>query len=422
MVGSPSMPPAGDAVKRSLSLEDVADYLLEVGSTLASCGCPSYRLEDTVRAIAELEGVHAEPFALPTGFFLSIKADGSDAPPVVRMTRVEEGGMNLGRLVAVDRIFNDVADRKTSIDEARVRLRSLAKSEQPYPRFVRWAAITSCSGAAAVFFGGGLVEVVAAMLTGIAIYAFGSVVSRLPSGRFVVDFFGGFVAACAAALATKVRPTIAYEVVVLSGVITLIPGMKFTTGLAELTKKSLVSGGARLADAMVTFLSISFGIALAIGAQQVLHLSPPTATTREGLGLFAHAIALVVSSVAFGVLFAVPRTYIWGALVSGAVGYTATALATRMLSAHIAAFIAALAVCLLANGLARTTRRPAQLFQVPGMMLLVPGSFGFLSLGDFLSGDIQSGATKGFQMVLIGGALVMGVLLSNLILPSRKLL
>ena len=129
-----------------------------------------------------------------------------------------------------------------------------------------------------------------------------------------------------------------------------------------------------------------------------------------------------MSSVSFGVLFAVPRTYIWGALVSGAVGYTATALATRTLSAHVAAFLAALAVCLLANGLARTTRRPAQLFQVPGMMLLVPGSFGFLSLGDFLQGDVQSGAAKGFQMVLIGGALVMGVLLSNLILPSRKLL
>lgn len=413
------MPGAGDPVKRSL--EDVADYLLEVGSTLASCGCPSYRLEDTVRAIAELEGVHAEPFALPTGFFLTVRGD-SEAPPVIRMTRVEEGGMDLGRLVAVDRIFNDVADKKSSIEEARVRLRSLAKSEEPYPRIVRWAAITSCSGAAAVFFGGGVIEVVMAMLTGFAIYLFGRAVSKNPSGRFLVDFFGGFVAACAAALATKARPGIAYEVVVLSGVITLIPGMKFTTGLAELAKKNLVSGGARLADAMVTFLSISFGIALAIGAQQLLHLSPAPAVPREGLGLIAHAIALVVSSVAFSILFAVPRTYIWGALLSGALGYTATALATRTLSAHVAAFIAALSVCLLANGLARSTRRPAQLFQVPGMMLLVPGSFGFLSLGDFLQGDVTSGAAKGFQMVLIAGALVMGVLLSNLILPSRKLL
>jgi uncharacterized membrane protein YjjP (DUF1212 family) len=416
------MEDAGGAARRSP--DEIADYLLEVGATLASCGCPSYRLEDTVRAIAELEGLQAEPFALPTGFFLKIAGSGTDGPTAIRMTRVEEGPVDLGRLVAVDRIFNDVADRKTSIEGARVRLRALGASGQKhaYPRLVRWASITSCSGAAAVFFGGRLVEVAAAMVTGIAIYAFGAAVSRNPSGRFLVDFFGGFVAACAAAVATRVRPTIAYEVVVLAGVITLIPGMKFTTGLAELAKKSLVSGGARLMDAMVSFLSIAFGVALAIGVQQLAKVSPPTVVPREGLGLGAHAIALVVASVAFAVLFAVPRAYLWAALVSGATGYTATALATRLLPAHIAAFLAALAVCLLANGLARATRRPSQLFQVPGMMLLVPGSFGFLSLGAFLQGDVMGGAAKGVQMVLIGGALVMGILLANMLLPSRKLL
>jgi uncharacterized membrane protein YjjP (DUF1212 family) len=58
------------------------------------------------------------------------------------------------------------------------------------------------------------------------------------------------------------------------------------------------------------------------------------------------------------------------------------------------------------------------------MMLLVPGSFGFLSLDDFLRGDVVAGAAKGFQMLLVGvgGALVMGVLVSNLVLPARKLL
>jgi uncharacterized membrane protein YjjB (DUF3815 family) len=113
---------------------------------------------------------------------------------------------------------------------------------------------------------------------------------------------------------------------------------------------------------------------------------------------------------------------LWAALVSGATGYVATALCTRTLPSHVAAFIAALCVCTLANGLARKTNRPSQLFQLPGMTLLVPGSFGFLSLGDFLQGDVMGGAAKGFQMVLIAGALVMGVLVSNLVLPARKLL
>ena len=196
-------------------------------------------------AIAEVEGYSAEPFALPTAFFLKLTGGEMDGSKI-RMTRVEEGAVDLGRLVSVDRIFNDVIDGTTTIEEARFRLRSLKKTEHSYPRVVRWAAIAASSGAIAVFFGGGVVEIVAAMLTGLLIYAFSVFVSKNPSGRFLLDFFGGFVAACAAAVAAKVRPTIAYEIVVLAGVISLIPGMKFTTGLAELARKSLVSGGARL--------------------------------------------------------------------------------------------------------------------------------------------------------------------------------
>ena len=56
------------------------------------------------------------------------------------------------------------------------------------------------------------------------------------------------------------------------------------------------------------------------------------------------------------------------------------------------------------------------------MMLLVPGSVGFLSLEDFLRGDFASGQAKGFTMLLIAGGIVTGVLLANVGLPAKKLL
>jgi uncharacterized membrane protein YjjB (DUF3815 family) len=55
-------------------------------------------------------------------------------------------------------------------------------------------------------------------------------------------------------------------------------------------------------------------------------------------------------------------------------------------------------------------------------MLLVPGSFGFLSLESFLTGDVLQGAAQGFQMLLVAAALVTGVLLSSVLVPPRKLL
>ena len=96
--------------------------------------------------------------------------------------------------------------------------------------------------------------------------------------------------------------------------------------------------------------------------------------------------------------------------------------AARHLPSHISAFLSAFAVSMLANGLARRTSRPAQLFQLPGMMLLVPGSFGFLSFSDFLRGDVVHGVSRAFSMMLVGVALVIGLLLANAVLPARKLL
>jgi uncharacterized membrane protein YjjB (DUF3815 family) len=230
------------------------------------------------------------------------------------------------------------------------------------------------------------------------------------------------VAASVAWGAARAHPSVSREVIVLAGVIALVPGMTLTTGLAELARKNLVAGAGRLMEALVAFTLILFGIAFEIGIEHLTKLPPGPAGPRSALPIGWQAVALVAAALAFAVVFAVPRAYLWAAIASGAIGYVASALGTQYLPGHVAAFGAALAVCASANLFARVTGRPAQLFQLPGLMLLVPGSFGFLSLESFLSGDFPKGAAQGFQMLLVASALVTGVLVSNLVVPPKKLL
>jgi uncharacterized membrane protein YjjP (DUF1212 family) len=408
---------------RARSREELADYLLDIGATLASYGCPSYRLEDVIRAVADAEGYRAEPFALATGLFLRVtpKEPSSSVPEVHRMTRVSAMGVDLERLVLVDEIFNDVLERTTSIDEARVRIRGVAHKPPLWSSPLGWAATTVASAAAAVFFGGGVVEVLVAGIAG-ALIGGSRLVLGNPQQRLLHEFLGGLLAAVAAWLATRVWHHASLEVIVLAGAISLFPGMTFTTGLAEVAQKNLVAGGARLMESAVTLVLILFGFAVIAGLQEMLGVHLPAASPRAPLGLAWQALALVASSISFGVLFQIPKRFMWAALASGATGYAVTAIAVRHLPGHLAAFCAALAVSVLANALARRTQRPAQLFQLPGMMLLVPGSFGFLSFGDFLRGQYLEGASHGFTMVMTGAALVIGVLVANVVLPARKLL
>src|SRR5690242_7206633 len=73
-----------------LTPNELADYLLEIGGMLVSYGCPSYRLEEVIRVVAEIEGYRAQAFAIPTGLILSLAEPGGESAPIVRMIRVKE--------------------------------------------------------------------------------------------------------------------------------------------------------------------------------------------------------------------------------------------------------------------------------------------------------------------------------------------
>lgn len=413
-------PSSGTATRAKLSAEEFLEYLLEIGGALLSYGCPTHRLEELVRELARIEGYGAHVFAVPTGLFVSLSIPG--AQPLFRMVRVEEWAVDLERLVLVDAIFNDAAQHRVPIEEARRRIHDLERLPRPYPRPLVWAATAGAAGAAAVFFRGGAWEALIGAGGGALIGVLGWQLGRSRSARYLSDFAGGAVAALLAGSVTRVWPELSREVLVLSGVILLVPGMALTTGLSELARKNLVSGAARLMEVLITFLSIVFGIALVVGFESMLGGTPATPSPPAGLALGWQLVALVVASLSFGVLFRVPRRFLVTAVASGAIAWVASFLGAAHLPAHIAAFAASLALCLYANGVARVTRRPAQVFLLPGMVLLVPGSFGFRSLEAILRGDLLGGALKGFEMFLIAGALVTGLLVGNVIFPAKKIL
>ncbi|MBX3223834.1 MAG: threonine/serine exporter family protein [Labilithrix sp.] len=429
---------------RIRSREELADYLLEIGATLAACGCPSYRLEDVIRLIADVEGHRADPFALPTGLFLRVTARDGGGPQVQRMTRVSDWGVDLARLTLVDEVFNDVVDRRSTIEAARARIREIVARPPEFSPAIVFAATTAVSGASAVFFKGGALEVLVAAIVGAVIagsrlalstrvrggaldpgVAAGT--SRRNARRLLSDFFGGLFAASCAWLAIVLWPEARPEVIVPAGAIALFPGMTFTTGVAEVAQKNVVAGGARLIESAVTLLLILFGVALIAGLGEVVGVEMPSwlaKTSLPGLPIGWQVLALLVSSVGFGAVFQVPKRWLWTTFASSATGWIVADVALHFrLPGHVAAFCAALSVCMFANALARWTNRPAQLFQLPGMMLLVPGSFGFLSLSEFLeTKDALMGTQRGFTMALVGAALVIGVLVANVLVPSRKLL
>jgi uncharacterized membrane protein YjjB (DUF3815 family) len=210
-------------------------------------------------------------------------------------------------------------------------------------------------------------------------------------------------------------------VFILAIMVQLLPGLTLTTGLAELSYKNLVAGTARLMHAGITLLSLAFGIAVVVSLSKVVTPGVLTVVAREPLGWWWQVLALLVAALSFGVMLGLPKKQLPVALVAGVLVWGVTLL-TRPLPGVHAAFLNSLALSLGANLWARFSRRPAQIFLMPGLLLLVPGALSFRSLDTLLSGDAVSGISSGADVILIAGGLVMGLLVANVALPPRKAL
>jgi uncharacterized membrane protein YjjP (DUF1212 family) len=340
----------------------------------------------------------------------------------MRMTRVKEWGVDLERLALIDRIFNDVLARELTLAQARRLLDRIEDKPPAYPTGLRVFATAGTAGAAAVFFRGGWFEIAIAAFGGLLLATMRELLAFKQRTALLSDFVGAFIAASVAWAASALLPDIAREVVVLAVIIPLVPGMALTTGIAELVNKNLVSGAAKLMEALVTFLSIVFGIAAVISLEKLVGGVSGAPAARGEPGIWMNFGALLVTSGGFAIIFSVPRGLVPPAMLVGALGWIVTSLGVRYFPGALTAFTASLAIALLANLIARITQRPAQVFLLPALVLLVPGSFGFISLESFLRGNLLYGATKGFEMFLTAGALVTGLSVANVLVPARKLL
>lgn len=407
-------------MKEELSPQLLLDYLIELGTALMSAGCPTHRLEDLLVTVAEHHGHQLDVFSVPTGLFVGLRTPEGE-PSLTTMVRVREWKHDLHLLSALDEVVNDVADEKLDIAAARQRIREVIKSPRPWSRAEQLVASGLGSAGAAVSLGGGWTDALLASCGGVVLRAIMLLLSEVSAVRTLESFVGGIVAGATAWVATQLSPGSLREVLILAIIVQLLPGLTLTTGLAELSTRNLVAGTARLMHAGITLLSLAFGIAIVVSLSKVVtpELAPPS--ERAPLEWWWQVMALLLAALSFGVMLGLPKKQLRVALAAGVLLWGVT-LATRPLPGVHAAFLNALALSLGANFWARLSRRPAQIFLMPGLLLLVPGALSFRSFDTLLSGDAVTGLSSAADVLLVAGGIVMGLLVANVALPPRKAL
>jgi uncharacterized membrane protein YjjP (DUF1212 family) len=390
-------------------------FVLRLARALHAYGYSAARLEDILAATADRLGLAGHRFfSMPTQI---MAAFGPEDRQRTHLLRVEPGEVNLGKVAALEQVSLEVAQGRASPEEGMRRIERIVEAPSPYGPAIVTLAHGVLSGAVCQFLGGGWREIVVATVLGLglgllAVYA----ASHARVSRVFESLAAFLVSTAAIGLARLVGPMSVF-VATLAGLIVLMPGLLLTTAITELATRHLASGTLRMGSAFMTLLGIVFGVALGTRVGVMLFGKPASALPSTLPAEVPYVAVVLAAASSVVILRADLRDAPW-IVAAGVLGVLAGRFGAAKLGLELGMFVASFGVAMASAAYERWRNRPAPVVLVPGILLLVPGSIGYVSMSSLMQRNTVAGIDTAFTMVLSAVSLVAGLLIASILAPE----
>jgi uncharacterized membrane protein YjjP (DUF1212 family) len=390
------------------------EVLLRFARAGHRAGYPTADLEERLLALAAYLGVEgAEVSATPTLIELSFGAF-----PEQRnfSLRVHPMPVDLDAIARLDEVVQDVMEEKLEAEGA---LAAVADVEA-HPLRRRWPVILAAYGVAGAaltpLLGGAWREAVAGGAVGLLVGAIVLATQRRARTEPVIAPVAAIAASFAAAALVELGIRASADIVTLAALVTLLPGMRLTIGMRELSTDHLQSGVANMASALVQLLGLVFGVG--IGRSIALAWFGPAEQLTPDFGFdSANVAAAVAAALAFTITLRAQYRDAWLMCSAALLALFANTVGKEVVGTQAAVFGAALAVGLVGGLAGARLRRSPLVFLVPGVLILVPGSAGFNSALQLLTNQTVSGVTTAFDTFVTAMSIAYGLMVANIVAP-----
>lgn len=229
---------------------------------LMECGCSSNRVELLTQKLGDSWGFEVETLAIPTGVWISVRRGTVN---YVELTRVRTWSVDLDRLARLNELVDEIHAHRISISEACQRLTVESNSKPPYGVLPTLLAGAGSSPILIYNYGGSTREILLSLPIGVIVQILTKYVFVGENRRYISDFLSAsFVALYASACAT-IFPGIDVPRLIVGGLVILVPGLVLVNAVHEVAQKNLVSGAAKLLEALVITASLACGVAFVLG-------------------------------------------------------------------------------------------------------------------------------------------------------------
>ncbi|MDN3652019.1 threonine/serine exporter family protein [Thalassotalea ponticola] len=396
-------------------------FIIALGKMLHRYGATTYRLENHLKSVSKLLDVPASFVLTPTSLTF-VLYNIEDQQEYNFIVRVDPGGIDLASLSHTNQLVEELSSGQRTLNEAIQRLQEIEKMPPPYPAFLTFLGFGASSGAFAMLLGTSWNDIFWSTLLGFVVFLLVLWSERSKGIANALEPLSSIVTALLASAITLIDPTVNAPLVILSSIIPFIPGLSLTTGLSELAERHLISGTAKIMDAIMVLFKLYFGAILGLtignlmwGAVEMVEVDHVPAWT-------AWLAVLILSSSLVITFKTRPRHAFWG-ILCGFIAFGSSAWADLYLGASLSAFVGAFAIGIYSSMFARIGKEPAAVVLLHGLVVLVPGSKVYIGLNTMITGsEIIRADHIGSQTFLIFMSLVAGLIFANVALRPKDAL
>ena len=408
---------AGSLERAPSEESELLECLRKIGKGLIASGTAVGVVENTLTEIAMVYDMKCEVMALPNVIMIKLghSSLGRIDFAVQRLTTLQ-----LDKVSEFVELIDKVRKKNISLANATLQMdKILAKNPRFGPILVIFGYFLSCVGLTMLF----RPELRSLMIAGAAGILVGliTLLSRWrPRFDLLLPVFAAILVSTLIFNLTRLGFIYGPANLLITPLITFLPGALLTTGMIELASMHIISGSSRLiygaAVLLLLFIGIAIGLSLSglssylVSAYEAVVFpwwAPLLGTFLFGIGTF---IRLSGSN----------RDLFWMLLVLY-IAMIGQSFGEQYVNSYVGAFIGAMLMALSSELIARSPRRTSALVsQMLAFWFLVPGARGLLSVTNILSEDLQSAAIGLGEMVILIVSISLGVLLGTLIISPNK--
>ena len=245
------------------------DLAGDLGYGLLESGAEIYRVEESIQRLLTAYGVpHPDPFVIPNCIIVSFRTP--EGRSLTQVRRMPSHGTDVDLIERYNDLCRRLCRETPELEEARRQLREITQTRRRYPFPALMAAYCGVAASFCLFFGGSLRDALCAGLCGLSIGLSLTALTRLRANLFFKSML------CAALSALLTLGLVQFglggnsQVIIIGSMMTLAPGLSFTNAIRDVMAGDMVAGITKLADALLTGVSVALGTGFALALARLL--------------------------------------------------------------------------------------------------------------------------------------------------------